>query len=88
MRVPDFAPVPRALHPGYGSSDLRRLGDRGFLQHEVVAHQIERVFERLAVRRLAAGELLELDDERLLHAVNHVGVDVAIAALEQWVTMR
>src|SRR5712692_7806631 len=62
---------------------LRRLGDRGLLQHEIVVHLIERAFERLAVRRLAAGDLLEIDDERFLHTVHHVVVDITIAAPEQ-----
>ena len=61
----------------------RRLADRGLLQHEIVAHEIERRGQRLAGRRLAAGQLFEIDDQWLLHRIDDVAVEVAIPALEQ-----
>src|SRR5215212_3056636 len=53
------------------------------LQHEVVLHLVELRVDGLAVRRLAGRPLDELDDQRRLHAVDHVVVDVLVALLEQ-----
>src|ERR1051326_8594710 len=74
--------------PAYAAHDTPRrascrLGDRGFLQHEIVVHDVERALERLAGRRLAGRHFLEIDDQRFLHPVHHVVVEVAVAALEQ-----
>src|SRR5712672_3224477 len=78
-----YAPAPDASHPGH-ERRLRRGGLGGaFLQHEVVIDHIEGGVDFLPVRRHAGRLLDEVDDQRLLHAVDHVGLDIGAAALEQ-----
>src|ERR1051325_635250 len=55
---------------------LRGGGFRLLLQHEVVVDDVVRCVDLLSVRRGAGRLLLEVDDQRLLHAVHHVGLDV------------
>src|SRR5262245_17702497 len=64
---------------------LLRRGERRcrLLQHEVVLDLEERRGDGLAGRRFARRPLDEIDDQRLLHAVDHVGLDELVATLEQ-----
>src|SRR5439155_15068832 len=74
-----FAPLPTLPRSLLGGGERRRA----LLQDEVVSHLVERRGDNLAGRRLAGGLLDELDDQRLLHAVDHVGLDELVALLEQ-----
>src|SRR5215470_14912321 len=76
------SPSPARLAPGVRAvavsgaivsvSPLRSFGFRQLLQHEVVFHDVERLVHRFAGGRLAARRLLhEIDDQRLLDAIDH-----------------
>src|SRR5258705_3413260 len=90
LTLRERAKLRAAMEPGPGctASGARRRLRRGglggaLLQHEVVIDHIEGGVDFLPVRRHAGGLLDEVDDERLLHAVDHVGLDIGAAALEQ-----
>src|SRR5215475_9506338 len=74
---------------GYPATDwsglLRRAArrHRQLLQNEVVLDEIVRHIDVVAVGRLAGGMFGEVDDQRLFHPIDHVGLGVVAAALEQ-----
>src|SRR5262249_59439333 len=81
-RLPTWSARNGGLLRGIHSACSFRGGERLrlALQHEVVAHLEERRGERLARRRFAGRLLDKIDDQRLLHRIDHVGVDVFVAA--------
>src|SRR5579872_5435285 len=59
----------------------RRFG--GGLQHEIVFDGVELGRHLLAVWRRSGRMLDEVDDQRRLHAIDHVSFEIRAAALEQ-----
>src|SRR5271166_3630429 len=80
------SPETRFINPvsSFGSDGSHPSVGFRLLQGEVVTNDIERRIDGLAGRRLAArGQVLEIDDQRRLHAVHDIAFYVLAAALEK-----
>src|SRR6478736_10026486 len=83
-RTTSAVPAPTGLCRTASGSSLGRGERLGSLrQHEVVCHLVERRRHGFAGRRLAGRPFDKVDDQRLFHGINNVGVEVLAVSLKE-----